>query len=158
MTETLIQRAVREQEEALAMPVSLAAKVGAAVALGVFLGLLAIAAITGCAWTSPVYPVEPPRPAPVDPVTPPPVDPAPVVDEISDPVPHATAVQAAAGMTLAQLTTTLGRAPHASAQRDDGTVGALWATFDSTGRPAWLNVLLVGGLSEKPVLIPRGVR
>ena len=153
MTETPIQRAVREQHEALAMPVSVVAKVVALVALGVFLGLLALAAIGGCT-ASPVYPVTPP--APVDPVRPAPVDPAPVVDEIKDPVPHATAVQAASGMTLDELTTLLGRAPHASAQRDDGTVGALWATFDNTGRKAWLNVLLVDGKSEKPVLIPRG--
>ena len=152
MTETPIQRAVREKDERVSERTTAIFDAILTVlwlAFGVALGC----ALAGCT-ASPVYPVTPP--APVDPVRPAPVDPAPVVDEIKDPVPHATAVQAAAGMTLDELTTLLGRAPHAQAQRDDGTVGALWATFDSTGRKAWLNVILVSGKAEKPVLIPRG--
>jgi hypothetical protein len=151
MTETPIQRAVRERDEALAR-MERDHKILCWVGVVVW-AMVLVVALTGCT-ASPVYPVTPP--APVDPVRPAPVDPAPVVDEIKDPVPHATAVQAASGMTLDELTTLLGRQPHASAQRDDGTVGALWATTDSTGRKAWLNVILVAGKSEKPVLIPRG--
>jgi len=151
VTETPIQRAVRERDEEMAR-MARDHKILGWVGVAVFVVSLVVA-LTGCT-ASPVYPVTPP--APVDPVRPAPVDPPPVVDEISDPVPHATAVQAAAGMTLDELTTLLGRLPHAQAQRDDGTVGALWATFDGTGRKAWLNVILVAGKAEKPVLIPRG--
>ena len=154
MSETPIQRAVREKEER-SYERTAAIWDTILTVLWIAFGVAMGCALAGCT-ASPVYPVTPP--APVEPVRPAPVDPAPVVDEIRDPVPHATAVQAASGMTLDELTTLLGRQPHASAQRDDGTVGALWATFDATGRKAWLNVILVAGKSEKPVLIPRGVK